>query len=61
MATSGPNPVLAVRDHLSEYVSDLKEKRAKTIEKLTEINTELALAETLQAVVAPAKGPEDGR
>lgn len=48
---NGPNPILLVRDHMPEYIADLEAEQAKTVERLREINAELAVARTLQEVV----------
>ncbi len=56
MATSGPNPVKLVLDHLPEHIADLEGQLDKAVGRVRDIQWELATARTLLAV-AP-KEPE---
>lgn len=47
---SGPNPILLVRDHIPEHVADLRDRLAKALAQVREIQTELTTAEMLLAV-----------
>ncbi len=55
MANNGPNPVKVIHDHLSDHIRELEADLDKTVARVREIQGELAVARTLQAVT-PAVG-----
>lgn len=56
---NGPNPVLVVKQHLPQHIADLEGELDKAVSKVREIQEELTVARTLQAVTPPAPEPKE--
>lgn len=55
---TGANPEIVIRESLPPHLEDLHKERAKLIARLVELNTRIALCESLSQIAPPAESPE---
>lgn len=55
---TGANPEIVIRESLPPHLEDLHKERAKLVTRLLELNTRIALCETLAQVAPQPESPE---